>query len=114
MSGRPKSPTSWSSKRKPCASCLFQRYTRRTSPTRATSRARRKEPLLSLEEYLEREHGEERFSDLYLQTRLSARELGTRLIKLENEAHTLLQEQGIEVLYLALGFLEWYEDEAVR
>ncbi|WP_163559973.1 DUF3320 domain-containing protein [Halomonas sp. NO4] len=31
--------------------------------------------------------------------------------KREDEAHTLLQEQGIEVLYLALGFLEWYEDE---
>lgn len=72
------------------------------------------EPLLPLEEYLEREHGEERFSDLYLQTRLPARELDTRLIKLENEAHTLLQEQGIEVLYLALGFLEWYEDENAR
>lgn len=69
------------------------------------------EPLPPLDEYLEQEQGKERFSDLYLQTRLPARELGTRLIKLENEAHTLLQEQGIEVLYLALGFLEWYEDE---
>lgn len=72
------------------------------------------EPLPPLEEYLEEEQGEERFSDLYLQTRLPARELDTRLIKLENEAHTLLQEQGIEVLYLALGFLEWYEDENAR
>ncbi|OHV07475.1 DUF3320 domain-containing protein [Kushneria phosphatilytica] len=69
------------------------------------------ESLPPLEAYLEQEQGEERFSDLYLQTRLPARELDTRLIKLENEAHTLLQEQGIEVLYLALGFLEWYEDE---
>lgn len=72
------------------------------------------EPLPPLEEYLEQEQGEERYSDLYLQTRLPARELDTRLIKLENEAHTLLQEQGIEVLYLALGLLEWYEDENAR
>lgn len=71
-------------------------------------------PLPPLEAYLEQEQGEERFSDLYLQTRLPIRELDTRLIKLENEAHTLLQEQGIEVLYLALGFLEWYEDENAR
>lgn len=69
------------------------------------------EPLPPLEAYLEQEQGEDRFSDLYLQTRLPARELDTRLVKLENEAHTLLQEQGIEVLYLAMGFLEWYEDE---
>jgi very-short-patch-repair endonuclease len=68
-------------------------------------------PLPPLEEYLEQQQGEERFSDLYLQTKLPALELDTRLIKLENEAHTLLQDQGIEVLYLALGFLEWYEDE---
>src|SRR5690625_4730532 len=70
------------------------------------------EPLPLLEEYLEQERGAERFSDFYLQTRLSSHELDTRLIKLENEAYTLLQEQGIEVLYLALGFLEWYEDES--
>jgi very-short-patch-repair endonuclease len=32
------------------------------------------------------------------------------MLKIENEAHTLLNEQGIDVLYLALGMLEWYED----
>ncbi|MFW5453935.1 DUF3320 domain-containing protein [Thioalkalivibrio sulfidiphilus] len=45
-----------------------------------------------------------------LPTRLSDDRLDARLIKMESEAHTLLQEQGIDVLYLALGFLEWYED----
>jgi very-short-patch-repair endonuclease len=45
-----------------------------------------------------------------LPTRLADGTLDARLLKMESEAHTLLQEQGIDVLYVALGFLEWYED----
>jgi very-short-patch-repair endonuclease/DNA polymerase III delta prime subunit len=47
-----------------------------------------------------------------LQTNLNSNKLGARLLKIENESKTLLQERGIEVLYLAVGFLKWYEDES--
>lgn len=66
--------------------------------------------LPALKAYLDANVGSDRFGDKYLQTRLGAGELDARLLKIESEAHTLLQEQGIEVLYVALGMLEWYED----
>ena len=62
-----------------------------------------------LAEYL-REQGENRLNDNYLQTALMPEKLDTSLLRIESESHTLLQEQGVEVLYLALGFLTWYED----
>ncbi|MCP8687132.1 DUF3320 domain-containing protein [Marinobacterium sedimentorum] len=68
------------------------------------------ERLPSLDKYLDQKVGDSRYGDLFLQTRLSSDQLDTRLLKIENEAHTLLNEQGIDVLYLGLGFLEWYED----
>lgn len=67
------------------------------------------EPLPPLAEYL-RLQGDERLADTYLQTSLMPEKLDTTLLRIESEAHTLLQEQGVEVLYLALGFLTWYED----
>lgn len=67
-------------------------------------------PLPTLSEYLDEHFGDKRFENRYLQTKLTGRELDGRLLKIESEAHTLLQEQGIEVLYLALGMLEWFED----
>lgn len=45
-----------------------------------------------------------------LQTQLPPDKLDAHLIRIESHAHALLQEQGIDVLYLALGFLEWFED----
>ena len=62
-----------------------------------------------LAEYLQ-EQGKERLTDTYLQTALMLEKLDMSLLRIENESHTLLQEQGVEVLYLALGFLTWYED----
>lgn len=72
------------------------------------------EALPSLREYLEDTSGESRFGDRYLQTEQVADKLDTRLLKIESEAHTLLQEQGIDVLHLAMGVLEWYEDPNAR
>lgn len=72
------------------------------------------QPLPSLVDYLDAKVGDNRFQDRYLQTRLPAEKLDTSLLRIESEAHTLLQEQGIDVLYLALGFLEWYEDANAR
>ncbi|TVS16268.1 MAG: DUF3320 domain-containing protein, partial [Gammaproteobacteria bacterium] len=46
----------------------------------------------------------------FLQVRLPQEKLDAQLLRMESQAHALLQEQGIDVLFLALGFLEWYED----
>jgi very-short-patch-repair endonuclease/DNA polymerase III delta prime subunit len=62
-------------------------------------------PVLLAEKY-----GEERFTDNKLQTKLSAEKLDRQLLKIYTEANTYFQEQGIDILYLALGFLHWYED----
>lgn len=47
----------------------------------------------------------------YLKTRLSPSELQRRLFYINQRAMTTLQEQGHNILYLALGFLEWYDEE---
>jgi len=67
--------------------------------------------LPSLEEYLTEEKGEGRYSDLHLQTKLNPNDLDLRLLRIENEAKTIFQERGIDVLFIALGFLKWYEDD---
>jgi hypothetical protein len=50
-----------------------------------------------------------RHRDTRLQTRLTAEGLQKRLTSLFYEGQTLEEEQGINVLFLALGFLEWRE-----
>lgn len=50
-----------------------------------------------------------RHTDNRLQTALSGSSLLSRLLKIESEARTYIEEQGVNVLYLALGFLHWYE-----
>jgi hypothetical protein len=47
-----------------------------------------------------------------VRTRLGAEALRKRLLGLHYEAQTLEEEQGVNVLYLALGFLEWREAKA--
>ena len=53
-----------------------------------------------------------RHSDKKLQTRLNADRLQKKLLTLYRDAQTLEEEQGISVLFLALGFLRWYESES--
>lgn len=50
--------------------------------------------------------------DLKLQTRLTAEGLQKRLLTLFRGAQSLEEEQGISVLFLALGFLRWFESES--
>lgn len=50
-----------------------------------------------------------RHKDLKLQTRLTVEGLQKRLLNLYFEAQALEEEQGVNILYLALGFLEWRE-----
>ena len=50
-----------------------------------------------------------RHTDLRLQTRLTSGRLQGRLLDIYYDAQTYEQEQGVSILYLAMGFLKWYE-----
>ena len=50
--------------------------------------------------------------DRKLQTRLTAEGLQKRLLTLFRDALGIEEEQGVSVLFLALGFLRWYESES--
>jgi hypothetical protein len=56
-----------------------------------------------------------RHSDTCLQTRLTSQGLQKKLLDLFTDAITLEQEQGVNILYLALGTLKWTDpkDEAL-
>ena len=49
--------------------------------------------------------------DPYLDTALGPQTLEKRLLKLYRDSKTTEEEQGANFLFLALGFLRWYEDE---
>ncbi|HEV2650615.1 MAG TPA: DUF4011 domain-containing protein, partial [Rhizomicrobium sp.] len=58
------------------------------------------------------ENGEDaakRHSDLFLQTRLTSEGLQKRLFDIWYDARTLEEEQGVNILFLAIGLLRWYE-----
>jgi len=48
--------------------------------------------------------------NLLLQTNHEAEELQKRLFYINQQARSVLEEQGYNILYLALGFLEWTEN----
>ena len=51
-----------------------------------------------------------RHLDNRLQTKLSSEQLQKRLLAIHYDARTVEEEQGVNILYLAIGFLKWYED----
>src|SRR5215208_6863909 len=53
-----------------------------------------------------------RHVDTRLQTNLTSARLQSRLLKTERDARTFVEEQGVNILYLALGMLRWYEAES--
>ena len=53
-----------------------------------------------------------RHSDRKLQTRLTADRLQKQLLTLYRDAQALEEEQGISVLFLAMGFLRWHESDS--
>jgi hypothetical protein len=53
-----------------------------------------------------------RHLDYQLQTNLTSARLQTRLIKTERDARTFVEEQGVNILYLALGILRWFEADS--
>ena len=64
-------------------------------------------PKISEDQCADRRHTDNR-----LQTKLTADALDKSLLKICAEAEGYYQEQGVDLLYLALGFLTWYEDES--
>jgi hypothetical protein len=48
---------------------------------------------------------------LSLRTNLDEQKLEKRLLSIYRDAKTAEEEQGINILFLAIGFLRWYEDE---
>ena len=52
---------------------------------------------------------DERYTDLIIETPLGPEALVRRLLRLAKEARTAEEEQGLNILYLALGFLRWKE-----
>ena len=52
-----------------------------------------------------------RHTDKYLQTLLTSENLQKRLLGLFYDARTYEEEQGVNILFLALGFLKWFEDD---
>ena len=54
---------------------------------------------------------DDRHKDLFLQTKLEPKELQKRLFNIFQRANTVFEEQGYNILYLALGLLEWTEAE---
>lgn len=52
---------------------------------------------------------DERYIDRFLETDLTSKELQKRLFYIYQQAKSVFEEQGYNILYLALGFLEWRE-----
>ena len=55
---------------------------------------------------------EDRYKDAQLETRLGPDALAKKLLKIARESRTAEEEQGVNILYLALGFLTWFEDKS--
>lgn len=56
-------------------------------------------------------HKKKRHQDTRLQTPFTAQLLERRCKRLLNESRTAIEETGSNLLHLAIGFLEWYEDD---
>ncbi|CAB3646555.1 ATP-dependent RecD-like DNA helicase [Paraburkholderia sediminicola] len=54
----------------------------------------------------------DRYTDSQLETRMGPDALQKRLLKVAREAQTAEEESGVNILYLALGFLTWFEDKS--
>jgi hypothetical protein len=66
------------------------------------------EMLLSLSSD-DREPGADRYGDNFIETPLGPEALARRLLRLAHDAKTAEEEQGLNILYLAMGFLRWRE-----
>lgn len=62
-------------------------------------------------EFYKDEELEEKHLDLYLQTNLKKERLARNLRRIYSKASSIMEEHGYNVLFLGLGFVEWYESE---
>ena len=67
------------------------------------------ELVLALPGYLNDDFDPARYRDKFLETALGPEKLERRLLRLFTDARTAEEEQGFNILYLALGFLKWFE-----
>jgi very-short-patch-repair endonuclease len=58
------------------------------------------------------EDSDARFTDTYLQTSLTSKQLQARLLATYYAARTSIEEQGVNTLFLALGMLHWQEADS--
>jgi len=71
------------------------------------------EPSDELDQPEEDENGlAPQHTDSRLQTNESASQLQSRLLKTHHAVNTLIQEQGVNTLFVALGMVEWYPSNA--
>ena len=52
-----------------------------------------------------------RYDDAQLETRLGPNALQKKVLKIAREAQTAEEESGVNILYLSLGYLTWFEDK---
>ncbi len=57
---------------------------------------------------------EDRYTDHFLQTRLDGEGLQRRLFHISQQSRMVLEEQGYTILFLAIGYLEWFESQAAQ
>ncbi len=56
----------------------------------------------------------ERYTDNFIETPLGPEALARRLLGLSRDAKTAEEEQGLNILYLAMGFLSWRENTSSK
>jgi very-short-patch-repair endonuclease len=61
---------------------------------------------------LSRESKDSKHNDSNMQSMLYPRELEAQLRNIRSKANTAIEETGANILYLAFGFLEWFEDDS--
>tara|TARA_R110001599_G_scaffold82854_2_gene222826 strand:+ start:9959 stop:15592 length:5634 start_codon:yes stop_codon:yes gene_type:complete len=57
------------------------------------------------------ESSDSKHNDTNIQSLLYPRELEAQLRNIRSKANTAIEETGANILYIAFGFLEWFEDE---
>ncbi|MDR6610124.1 DUF3320 domain-containing protein [Pseudomonas synxantha] len=68
--------------------------------------------LSTIDDELDESGRARRHTDTRLQTALEEERLFLQLLRIHTEARAFVEEQGVNTLYLALGFLHWYEADS--
>jgi hypothetical protein len=93
------------------ADALFQALVRLNRPLRFLPADTTRELALEEPSNTINRYPPSRAAALALKTFLDEEKLAKRLIAIYRDAKTAEEEQGVNILFLAMGFLRWYEDE---